>query len=186
MSHPEREQALRDGRWSVSKRIAVIALSIFLLDQALKWFVLRLLALHEEKVIIPGFFKLVHWGNTGAAWSLFQGNNPQLALIATLALLVLAFSHRYFETHTRGGQLCMGLILGGIAGNLLDRIRVHHVIDFAYFYLERRGLPSFSPDFEAGFPAFNVADSAICIGVVLLFWRSWRPDSTGPAPSSSG
>jgi signal peptidase II len=129
----------------------------------------------HEKVILPGFFKLVLWGNTGAAWSLFRGNNALLAGIALVALVVLFLTRHHFELHTLGGQISLGLIFGGILGNLTDRLLREHVIDFLYFYLIRRD------GTELGFPAFNVADSAICTGVGLLFLLSWRSETSKSA-----
>ena len=67
---------------SPSRRIAAVALAIVASDQLTKLLVLRFLGFEQEKVVIPGFFKFVHWGNTGAAWSLFTGNNELLAAIA--------------------------------------------------------------------------------------------------------
>src|SRR6266446_205605 len=144
-------------------RIAYLALGVFLLDQLTKLIVLKYLGYAQEKDIIHGFFKFVHWGNTGAAWSLFRGNNALLACVALAALVVLFLTRHHFENHSLGGQLSLGLIFGGILGNLMDRLVRDHVIDFLYFYLVRRDGQ------EAGFPAFNVADSAICVGVGLLF-----------------
>src|SRR6185295_10812449 len=111
----------------------------------------------EEWVVIDGFFKLVHWGNTGAAWSLFRGNNELLAIVALVALLALFLTRHHFDSRTFLGQIAFGLIFGGIAGNLTDRLLParHEVIDFIYFYIRR------SNGGEVGFPAFNVADSAI-------------------------
>ena len=152
-------------------RILNLALAIIVLDQLTKLLVLRYLGFAEEKTIVEGFFKLVHWGNTGAAWSMFSGNNGLLAGVAVVALIVLFFTRHHFNIHTFGGQVSLGLIFGGIVGNLIDRIRIGHVVDFLYFYAIRRdGLP-------AGFPAFNVADSAICVGVGLLFILSWQGGS---------
>jgi len=144
-------------------RIAILALVIMAFDQITKLAVMKAVPIRSEKVIVDGFFKLVHWQNTGAAWSMFSGNNGILALVAFAALIILIWSRHHFDIHTRGGQIALGLIFGGIVGNLIDRVRVKHVIDFLYFYVIRRDGP------EAGFPAFNVADSAICIGVGLLF-----------------
>ncbi len=149
-------------------RIGVVALLVIALDQATKLVVLKFLGYAEEKVLVPGFFKFVHWGNTGAAWSLFRGNNDLLALVALVALVVLFLSRHHFDSRTLLGQLAFGLIFGGIVGNLIDRLRVKHVIDFIYFYLQPRG------GSEVGFPAFNVADSAICTGVGLIFLITWR------------
>jgi signal peptidase II len=159
-----------------NRRIAVIALLVVGLDQVTKQIVLSFLGYTQEKVVLEGFFKFVHWGNTGAAWSLFRGNNLTLAVIAILALVVLFFSRHHFDTRSLLAQLAFGLICGGIVGNLIDRLRVGHVIDFLYFYLQQRG------GNEIGFPAFNVADSAICTGVALVFLLTWRSDRS-PKPA---
>lgn len=156
-----------------TKRMALVAAAALALDQLTKLAVLKYLGYAQEKVVIEGFFKFVHWGNTGAAWSLFHqvaGSNQLLAMFALAALLVLFFTRHHFDSHTLLGQLSLGLIFGGIAGNLIDRFRHGHVVDFLYFYLSRRG------GGEIGFPAFNVADSAICTGVALLFLLSWQKD----------
>ena len=147
-----------------NQRIAALALVILALDQWSKWFLLRSLGdfPDDEKVIIPGFFKFVHWGNTGAAWSLFSGNNGVLALVALVALFLLFFTRHHFESHTWLGQIAYGLIFGGIAGNRADRLHRHEVVDFIRFFMVQRG------GGELGFPAFNLADSAICTGVGLV------------------
>ena len=164
-----------------SRRIAVIAVLVIALDQLTKQIVLRLLGYAQEKVVIGGFFKFVHWGNTGAAWSLFRGNNELLAGVALIALLVLFLSRHHFDSRTLLSQIAFGLIFGGIVGNLIDRLWVGHVIDFIYFYLQQRN------GTEIGFPAFNVADSAICTGVGLVFLITWRSDHkmkpVEPSPS---
>ena len=169
------------SRFSPNFRIALLALVIVTFDQATKLLVLNYLGFAERRIVVNGFFDLVHWGNTGAAWSIFRGNNGALALVAFGALMVLVWTRHHFDTHTAGGQISLGLIFGGIIGNLLDRVRVGHVIDFLYFYVSRRD------GHEAGFPAFNVADSAICIGVALLFILSWQSEGGRQAsPSASG
>jgi signal peptidase II len=164
-------------------RLALLALAVFALDQATKLAVQKYLPYGysgDKEGLIPGFFRLVHWGNTGAAWSFFSGQNTLLTIISLVAMLVLFLSRRHFDLHTLGGQIALGLIFGGIVGNLTDRMRIGHVVDFLYFYVIRRNGD------EAGFPAFNVADSAICIGVGLLFIFSWQNDSAeATAPSSS-
>ena len=152
-----------------NRRIAAVALLVIALDQLTKELITRYLPMrNDEKVVVDGFFKLVHWWNTGAAWSLFSGNNLPLAIVAIVALVVLIFSRHHFNARTLLGQVAFGLIFGGIVGNLLDRLRVHHVIDFLYFYLQQRG------GREIWFPAFNIADSAICTGVGLIFLITWR------------
>jgi len=153
-----------------SRRIAAVGLLVLALDQLTKQLVLNYLGYAQEKVVLAGFFKFVHWGNTGAAWSLFRGNNELLAIVALVALLVLFLTRHHFDSRTLAGQIAFGLICGGIVGNLIDRLRVGHVIDFIYFYVQPRG------GNEIGFPAFNVADSAICIGVGLIFLITWRSE----------
>src|SRR6266702_7475842 len=153
-----------------NRRIAAIALLVIALDQATKQVVLRFLGYAQEKVVVEGFFKFVHWGNTGAAWSLFRGNNQLLAVVAVVALGVLFFSRHHFDSRTLRGQVAFGLIVGGIVGNLIDRLWAGHVIDFIYFYVQQRG------GTEIGFPAFNVADSAICTGVGLVFLITWKSE----------
>jgi signal peptidase II len=151
-----------------NRRIALLAAAVIALDQLTKRIVDFSLSPGEEKVILPGFFKFVHWGNTGAAWSLFRGNNLLLAGVAIIAVVVLYLSRHHFDSRTLLGQVAFGLIFGGIVGNLIDRLHVHHVIDFIYFYLQQRD------GTEIGFPAFNVADSAICTGVALIFLITWK------------
>jgi signal peptidase II len=163
-----------------TRRMAIMAFIVFAADQFTKFLLRQNLELGEQRVVIEGFFKLVYWGNTGAAWSLFRGHNEWLALVALIALCVLFMSRHHFDSHTLGGQISLGLVFGGIVGNLVDRLRFDHgVVDFIYFYMIRRGTGA-----ELGFPAFNVADSAICTGVGLMFLLSWRREQDRSAAAS--
>jgi len=163
-------------------RIAMLAIAVILVDQLTKLLVLKFLGFAEQREIVHGFFRLVHWGNTGAAWSMLTGHNGVLAIVAFVAAIILIFARHHFDPHTLGGQIALGLIFGGIIGNLIDRLMPsrRHVIDFLYFYVVRRD------ETEAGFPAFNVADSAICVGVGLLFILSWRTSSSPAVRPQSG
>lgn len=162
-----------------NRRIALLAFVIFALDQLTKWVVMRSLEPGDEKVIIPGFFKFVHWGNTGAAWSLFSGYNGALVLVALLAGVALFLTRHHFDSHRLIGQVAFGLIFGGIAGNLFDRLVRHEVVDFLRFYMLQRPF-----DTEIGFPAFNIADSAICTGVGLIFLITWKNEQRPQSASS--
>ncbi|HEY4417759.1 MAG TPA: signal peptidase II [Verrucomicrobiae bacterium] len=161
-----------------NRRIFGLALVILALDQFTKWVVLHTIPLGFEKTIIPGFFNFAHRINTGAAWSMFTGNNALLAIVALVALVALFLTRRHFNADKISGQIAFGLIFGGIIGNLTDRLLPgrHAVIDFLHFYLQRRG--SAEP---LDFPAFNVADSAICTGVALIFIITWRNEHS-PKP----
>jgi signal peptidase II len=163
--------------WTPNRRMAAIAVAIFGFDQLTKLLALQFLGpvqggVSKEHVVVDGFFKLVLWGNTGAAWSLFHDSNEVLAIVSLVALLGLFLWRHKFDTTTWVGQLSLGLIFGGIVGNLFDRLDPHRaqVIDFLRFYLRKRSGE------EIGFPAFNIADSAICVGVGLLIILSWKRD----------
>ena len=166
-------------RSSPEKRILGVAIVALALDQLTKVIVERTLDLNERKIVFDGFFNFVHWGNTGSAWSLFHDNNAALAGVAIVALAALWWGRGHFESQRPPGQVALGLLFGGITGNLLDRLLPHrrHVVDFFYFHLYPRG------GGEAYFPAFNVADVAICTGVGLLILFAWHtaPEPTAPA-----
>ena len=156
-------------------RILLVAMLTLALDQLTKWFVIQKLPLDGEPLaVVDGFFELVHFGNTGAAWSLFSGQNFWLALFSLAALIFLWVSRRQFGAEKALGQVALGLILGGVVGNLIDRVVHHHVVDFLQFYIPRP------------FPAFNVADSGICTGVGLMFVQSFQKPKPGETWARKG
>jgi signal peptidase II len=157
---------------TANRRIGSLAVLIFVADQLTKLAVLRWLGPSEERQVVDGFFKFVHWQNTGAAFSMFRQNNGVLASISQVAVVALWVFRRHFEADRPLGQVALGFLFGGITGNLLDRLLPsrQHVIDFLYFHLHPRG------GGEIGFPAFNVADMAITTGVGLLMLLSLRAE----------
>jgi len=150
-----------------------VALGAFLADQLTKVWINSRLPLGSYGpagiVIFPGFFNLVHVGNTGAAWSMFTGRSTLLALLALLTLAAIFHWRRQLGLRQTVAQLCFGLLCGGTVGNLLDRVVHGHVIDFL--------------DFHFGsyiYPTFNVADAAICVGVFgYLLWSLRHPAPPG-------
>lgn len=134
----------------------LVALAVVLLDQATKEWVRGAFSLHESIPVIPGFFHLTYIRNTGAAWGMFSGQNLTLSLLAFAMLLVLVFFRRKIMPPGRLHRIALGLLCGGIVGNLFDRLRLDYVVDFLDFFV--RGWH---------WPAFNIADSAICIGVAI-------------------
>src|SRR5512140_45583 len=102
--------------------MAALALVVFVLDQLSKLAVLKYLRYGDERVVIDGFFKFVHLGNTGAAWSIFRDNTEMLTIVALIALLVLFLVRERFAIETTLGWISLGLMFGGIVGNLLDRL----------------------------------------------------------------
>ena len=149
--------------------LLTLALAVFILDQASKsWIAARLPfpTYGEGSGAIPvirGFFYLVHVGNTGAAWSMFSGQSVLLALLAAATLVAIWWWRHALGLRDRTAQICFGLLCGGIVGNLVDRLRHGHVVDFI--------------DLHFGsyvYPTFNVADSGICVGVIVYLWQSLR------------
>lgn len=148
---------------------------MLVLDQITKLIISKFMLLGEAHPVITNFFSLVHWGNTGAAWSLFSGKNLLLGCIGIVALFLLYYFRRQLEFQCVGGQIAMGMIMGGILGNALDRFFRGHVVDFLYFYVVA------GSGREIGYPAFNVADISITSGVCFLFLLSifhWKRDET--------
>ncbi len=148
--------------------LLLIALAVFALDQLSKfWIAARLpFPTYGEPGairVIRGFCYFVHVGNTGAAWSMFAGQSVVLATLAAATLLAIFLWRRALGLRDRTAQVCFGLLCGGIAGNLADRLLHGHVIDFI--------------DLHFGsyvYPTFNIADSGICVGVLLYLWHSLR------------
>jgi signal peptidase II len=139
-----------------------VAVVIVLLDQATKALIKAKLPLHESVTVIPGFFDLTHVRNTGAAFGMLDNTDfpYKPALMVVVALIALGAVASYALTlpaTQRIARLGLALILGGAVGNLIDRATMGYVVDFADVYF--RGVH---------FWAFNVADSAITVGVVLM------------------
>jgi signal peptidase II len=147
------------------KRIHYIAISaaVIALDWITKWMISTRVELHDAITVIPNLFSIVHVRNTGAAFGI--GANAESRVVPLLLnsgailvfLIVVAYAMRSALTD-RMLQTGLHLILGGAIGNLVDRFRFGYVVDFLDFYVR-----------DHHWPAFNVADSAICIGIALLF-----------------
>ncbi len=133
-----------------------IALSLAFSDQVTKYLIQRNFALHDYITIVPGVFDLRYIQNTGAAWGMFAGGHLWLALLSVVMLLLMVIFRKSFLSGSLIDRICLGCIAGGIVGNLIDRIRLQYVVDFLDFYYKTHH-----------FPAFNIADSAICVGVGL-------------------
>lgn len=116
--------------------------------------------------VIPNFFYICHIGNTGAAWGLFHGKSFLLALFSLLALFLLYLFRNSLGLRNLYVQLNLGLVTGGILGNLYDRLVFKHVVDFLDFHL-----------IVYRWPAFNIADSSILIGVTIFIWLSLKEEA---------
>jgi signal peptidase II len=145
--------------------VLIIAATIAATDQLTKWLVIRCLEQNESRIVIGGFFNLVRWTNTGAAWGILQDRNLVLTVISVVTILTLYLFRHSFQFNRALGRVALSLIVGGIVGNLIDRVRLGHVVDFLDFHVGRHH-----------WPAFNVADAAICVGVALYILDSWRAE----------
>jgi signal peptidase II len=165
-----------------------LSATIVALDQASKWIVLQTLAPLQVVEVIPNL-NLTLLFNRGAAFSfLADAGGWQRWLLAAFALLVTLALVVWLLRLSRAERLlaaALALIIGGAIGNLVDRILFGHVVDFVQVYLPLIPLQIFNP-----WPAFNVADSAISIGVVLLLFETLRgdhrPTETPPPYSTNG
>src|SRR6184192_86352 len=143
----------------------LIALVVLCLDRLSKWAISRNIALHDSIQIVPGFFRLTHVQNRGAAFGLFADSPSEwkigiLVLFSIVALVIVsALLWRSSHAMTATG-VGLSLILGGALGNLWDRVLSGRVVDFLLVYIG-----------SYQWPAFNVADSAIVLGAGLLVFE---------------
>lgn len=138
-----------------------IALIVFALDQITKTLVVERLALGESWAPIPAvadFFQITHSANSGAAFSLFSGANTPLLLLSLIMIVGIVYVFRQTPSERRLQIVAMGILLGGVLGNVLDRIRFGTVIDFIHWQI-----PHVISNVS------NLADHAIVLSVILLF-----------------
>lgn len=154
--------------------ILLIGLAVLFLDQLTKQAIRAKLVYGDSIPVIDGFFNLVYVRNDGAAWNILAGRGIILILISFSVMLALYIYRRKIIEGRKRNEVLMGLLFGGIAGNLIDRIRFGWVTDFL--------------DFEFGsyhYPSFNVADSAICIVfavyLVMSFFDKKKQEETEDA-----
>lgn len=163
--------------------LAIIVPAVFIIDQLTKWLILMRMEIGERIVIIPGFFDIVHFRNTGAAFGLFSGMSesvriPFFYVVAAIAVVVLALMYRAISDREVLMPVALSLVFGGIAGNVLDRIRLNEVVDFLSFHIGNRvfvtevlGRRLILP---LEWPAFNVADMAITTAMILIVISALR------------
>ena len=141
----------------MSKKVYFISIIIFLIDQMSKSIISTYLKLNESINVIQDFFYIRYINNYGASWGILENNRLILICVSVLALLVI---NKYIRNELNFNKLetiSYGLLIGGIFGNLFDRIFRGYVIDFLNFNI-----------FGYNFPVFNIADSLIVIGVLLM------------------
>ena len=153
-------------------RFWVTLAAVLVADQVSKAWVVRHIAANtyfdpEPIPVIPGFFYFVNVSNTGAAWGMLSHFTAWLACLGVAALAAIFIFRRQLELFKPLLQYTFGLLCGGIIGNLIDRQRLGRVVDFLDFHL---------PGYR--YPAFNVADAGITVGVTIYLvysFRDWWP-----------
>ena len=134
---------------------------VVLIDQYAKFLIRRNLLFGESQLMIPGFFNLSHLRNTGAVWGILRQQNAWLVLLSLLMLILIAIFHRRLTGDRLIYSFAIGCMVGGIVGNLIDRIKQGWVTDFLDFHWS-----------ASHWPCFNIADSAICVGVAIYIVSS--------------
>lgn len=136
----------------------IIAAVIILIDQVTKWLIVRNMKIGENITVIENFFYITSHRNRGAAWGILEGQMWFFYIITAVVIVGLIY---YIQKHTKENKVmgvALGFMLGGAIGNFIDRLFRKEVVDFINTYI-----------FSYDFPIFNIADSALCIGVALLF-----------------
>lgn len=139
------------------QKIYSIASIVIMVDLILKFIVSSKLVENDIIKVIPNFFSIYYLKNTGAAFSILQDSTPFLVILSALILLVL---NNYIDKEkdlNKISEISLGMVIGGIFGNMIDRIINHSVTDFISFRM-----------FNYNFPVFNIADIGITVGVFLL------------------
>ena len=150
-------------------RAILLPLFIVALDQITKWLVIQRLPLYEDVPLITGFLSLQHVRNSGAVFGFLSGADIPLkpylfAAMSATALAALIYYARTIPKEEKLPRFALSLVIGGAIGNLIDRVRFGYVVDFVKMFWETHVWPN-----------YNVADSAISIGLVLLIVDSFRP-----------
>ncbi len=161
------EQANDEPRTSTALRTRYLLATvpsalIVVFDQITKALIVNTFARGQSKEIIPGLFNLCHTRNTGVVFGMFRGRSWRFAALIMAAIIILMLLVRSIEeSASRWQYVAYGLIIGGAIGNLIDRVRVGSVTDFL--------------DYDIGryhWSVFNVAVSAVCVGVALLLFST--------------
>lgn len=141
----------------------ILVIISFLIDLISKIIVSKILSINEVIVVIKDFFNITYVRNTGAAWSIFAGETLGLIIISLIIIALICYYISKNKIKSKLELVGYSLILGGAIGNLYDRIVYGYVIDFLDFYI-----------FGYDYPIFNLADSFIFVGVILVIIHTWR------------
>jgi signal peptidase II len=136
----------------------LLALLVILADQFTKWLIVKNMELGESIPIIHNVLYITSHRNRGAAWGILQNQMWFFYIITIIFVIAVVFYIQKYGKKDKFLGISLGLILGGAIGNFIDRVFRKEVVDFIHTYI-----------FSYNFPVFNVADSALCVGVALIF-----------------
>lgn len=164
------------------KFLAILPLVIVILDQLTKLLIVMNVDFGSRHPVIEGFFDIVYFRNEGAAFGIFSGlpdsiRQPFFYLVAFGAVIMLGFLYRTLKDDERLMPIAFSLVYGGIIGNISDRIFRGSVVDFLSFHVGSKVIDweflGYRINFQLEWPAFNIADSAITVAMVLLIYGSF-------------
>ncbi|WP_027726116.1 signal peptidase II [Tuberibacillus calidus] len=134
-----------------------IGLIVLILDQLTKWIIVQQMHIGESIEIIPHFLYITSARNTGAAWSILEGQMWFFYLVTVVVLAIVIFYMQKYGRHRPFLGVALGLVIGGTLGNFIDRLFRGSVVDFIHVFLG-----------NYSYPVFNVADSSLVIGAILI------------------
>lgn len=157
------------------KKPIILSLLLIVMDQAIKFLIAYLITLNNNIVIIKNFFSITYVKNFGAAWSILEGNIILLIAIAISALIAIYYIFIKDQKLSTLDTIGYGLLISGIAGNLIDRALLGYVVDYLEFNI-----------FGYHFPIFNLADICIVISFILIAYNIYREgESNGRIQSNT-
>lgn len=150
------------------KKLAITSLICIIIDQVIKVIVTTNMDFAHSINVINNFFRITYLQNTGAAWSIFSGNRIFLVGITLVALFIIYFCLLKDKVFKSYESILYGVLLGGILGNLIDRVRFGYVIDYLDFNI-----------FSYHYPVFNFADICIVLSIIIVLIIGLKEDKNG-------
>ncbi|WP_228027681.1 signal peptidase II [Bacillus fonticola] len=150
-----------------TKLFYILAFVIIAIDQLTKWMIVTRMTELQSIPVIDDFFYITSHRNTGAAWGILEGQMFFFYIITVIVVIAIIFYMERWAKEKPLAKLALAFMLGGAIGNLIDRVFRQEVVDFFQFFFG-----------TYQFPIFNVADSSLVVGVILLMIIIWREDSS--------
>src|SRR5438309_4087046 len=151
--------------------IGACALAVFVADRITKTWVAESLPLNQPRQVVGDYIRIVHAQNTGAAFGLLPERTTLLSVLSVVAVLAIVYYYRQIASNSSLVSATLGMQLGGAFGNLLDRITQGYVVDFVDVGVG-----------DVRFWAFNVADSSIVVGIILVTAALWYEEHRAATP----